>query len=305
MLLVTGHTILGLEPTLPHTGYSPDFFVAAPDGTKFYLEAVVVTAKSKAEAAAEKRLNAAIAAIERIPCPDHFLDLNVEGKPTRPISLKDLRKRLLLWISQLPESGSARVPEPFVYEAFGAKFTIGAFRRSHQAKLGERSIGLQSMEARWIRPGHDIRASLEKKASKYGELDAPYVVAVNTTGEYHDEEDAVAALIGTPAEVVRRYPDGRTEHHSSRNADGVWWGKDGPRNTGLSAVLSTERLSPWSLAQRRARIIYNPWATQPISDIPLNVDALRPSEGRFVKSEGVRIGALLGLHEDWPEEPPT
>ncbi|HQE70858.1 MAG TPA: hypothetical protein PK071_07045, partial [Atopobiaceae bacterium] len=54
LLLVTGHVIVAIEPKLEHTPYSPDFLVQAPDGGRFYLEAVVATAKS----------------VERLPTPE-------------------------------------------------------------------------------------------------------------------------------------------------------------------------------------------------------------------------------------------
>ena len=83
----------------------------------------------------------------------------------------------------------------------------------------------------------------------------------------------------------------------------VWWGQNGPRNTGLSAVLFTKRLSPWSVELRRALLIRSPWAARPLAAVPLQVDELNPVEGKFVKSEGISLGAVVGLHKGWPEEP--
>jgi len=128
-------------------------------------------------------------------------------------------------------------------------------------------------------------------------------VAVNATGQYQNEEEAFDALFGSPCVVVRRYEDGRVEHRESRNPDGVWRGKDGPRKVGLSAVLSTERLSPWSIGLRRARLFRNPWAARPLAATPLGVDEINPVEGKFVKSEGSAFASIFGLHPGWPEDP--
>jgi hypothetical protein len=222
LLLVTGHVIVAIEPKLEHTPYSPDFLVQGPDGSRFYLEAVVATAKSAQAVAADKRLNMAIAAIERVESPAHFLDLHIEGKPTEPIRGRQLRGALAAWIADLPDSDEAKNVPPFVYEAFGAKFTIGAFYRNKRGEVGERAVGMRSLEPYWETPGDGLRESVDKKASKYGELDAPYVVAVNATGEYQSEEDAFDAMFGSPCVVVRRFEDGRIEHRDSRNRDGVW-----------------------------------------------------------------------------------
>lgn len=302
LLLATGHVIVAIEPKLEHTTYSPDFLVQAPDGSRFYLEAVVATAKS----AADKRLNMAIAAIERVESPAHFLDLHIEGKPTEPIRGRQLRGALAAWIADLPDSDEAKNVPPFVYETFGAKFTIEApFCKNRRDRPDDRAIGVRSLEPYWGTPGDRIRESVDKKASKYGELDAPYVVAVNATGEYQSEEDATDALLGSPCVIIRQFDDGRRETKGGRNPDGVWWGKNGPRNTGLSAVLFTKRLSPWSVELRRTLLIRSPWAARPLAAVPLQVDELNPVEGKFVKTDGSALGAIFGLHHGWPEDPPV
>ncbi|MBP7482062.1 MAG: hypothetical protein KA788_05950 [Lacunisphaera sp.] len=304
LLLVTGHVIVAIEPKLEHTPYSPDFLVQTPDGSRFYLEAVVATAKSAQAVSADKRLNMAIAAIERVESPAHFLDLHIEGKPSEPIRGRQLRGALAAWTADLPDSDEAKNVPPFVYEAFGAKFTIEApFRKNRRGRPDDRAIGVRSLEPYWGTPGDGIRESVDKKASKYGELDAPYVLAVNATGEYQSEEDATDALLGSPCVTIRQFDDGRRETKESRNPDGVWWGQNGPRNTGLSAVLFTKRLSPWSVELRRALLIRSPWAARPLAAVPLQVDELNPVEGKFVKSEGISLGAVVGLHKGWPEEP--
>ncbi|MFZ5728077.1 MAG: hypothetical protein ACOY4G_01875 [Pseudomonadota bacterium] len=104
LLRVTGHTILAIEPKLDHTPHSPDFLAATPEGAHFYMEAVTATAKSREQVAADKRLNVAVAAIERVSSPAHFLDLHVEGKPAHPIRLRHLRGR--------SQRGSTACPTP-------------------------------------------------------------------------------------------------------------------------------------------------------------------------------------------------
>ena len=304
LLIVTGHTIVAIEPKLHHTPYSPDFLVQAPDGSRFYLEAVVATAKSAQAVAADKRLNMAIAAIERVESPVHFLYLHIEGKPTQPIRGRQLRGALAAWIADLPDSDDAQNVPPFVYEAFGAKFTIEApFRKNRRDRPDDRAIGGRSLEPYWGTPGDGIRESVAKKASRYGELDAPYVVAVNATGEHQSEEDALDAMLGSPCVIDRQFEDGRHETKESRNPDGVRWGKNGPRNTGLSAVLFTKQFSPWSVELRRALLIRSPWAARPLAAAPLQVDELNPVDGKFERTEGSALGAIFGLHGGWPKDP--
>lgn len=302
LLTKTGHKILAVEPTLQHTPRSPDFLVETPDGQPFYLEAVVATGKSAQETAGDARLNSAVHAIERAGAPAHFLDLHIEGKPDKPVTLRKLRRELQAWIAALPETEEAKDVAPFEYAEHGVKFEVKAFLRNTRATEPQRAIGAQSLEPYWATPGDGIRESVEKKSSRYGELDAPYVVAVNATGEFHNEEHALDALLGSPCVIVRRFDDGRTETEESRNPDGVWFGGRGARKLGLSAVISTERLHPWSVGQRRARLVRHPFAARPLPAVPLSIDEWNPQDGSLRKTAGASFAELLGLPPGWPEE---
>jgi hypothetical protein len=77
-------------------------------------------------------------------------------------------------------------------------------------------------------------------------------------------------------------------------------GTSGPINTRVSAVLSTERLTPWSVGQRQVRLIVNPWAQKPFPDLSLGVDVRRveaPLLRRFPRED---FRTLFGLPEGWP-----
>jgi hypothetical protein len=75
----------------------------------------------------------------------------------------------------------------------------------------------------------------------------------------------------------------------------------GPTNTRVSAVLSTERLSPWSLGQRRARLILNPWAQRHIPRIQLRLDTLYVERDRLRCHVGSTFREIFALAEGWPE----
>jgi hypothetical protein len=300
LLLWTGHTIVAIEPELGHTPNRPDFLVAAPDGAQFYLEAVTVTGKSKAEVGQERLLSTAVRAIERAAAPNHFLDLHKQGKPNSPISGKKLRRLLAAWIGGLPEGEAAKDVAPFVYAEHGVTFTVRAFPRLKPAEPGDNPIGISSGEAVWIAPGRDVRGSLEHKASRYGDLDLPFVVAVNVLG--HNAEDHLAdALFGSPIAVARPLSDGQVEWVMDRERDGVWRGPRGARKTGLSAVLAFSRLDAWNFAGRPVRLWRNPWGSRPLADLPLGVPQFNPIEGNMVEVEGESLQAILGLPHGWPE----
>jgi hypothetical protein len=144
-----------------------------------------------------------------------------------------------------------------------------------------------------------IRGAVEKKASRYGGLDLPYIVAVNALAEFARETHAVEGLFGTEAIQVRCV-EGEYDCRTVRNPDGAWHNASGPRNTRVSAVLSTEGVTPWSVSRRRARLILNPWARRPLGVMPAGIDRRWVENGRLLREEGRSLGELLGQTPDWP-----
>ncbi|MGR3716523.1 MAG: hypothetical protein ACU0B1_07245 [Thermohalobaculum sp.] len=301
LLIRTGHSIVAVEPKLEHTERSPDFLVECPKHGRFYLEAVVSTGLSVEERGAQKRSDGAVEVIEWAECPRYFLDLKVQGTPDRPVSLKALRDQLDKWIEGLPNGDTARCAAPFRYAEHGLELRVTAFARRKLAEPGDRAVGVRWGEPEIGIPGESIRNAVKDKASRYGELDAPYVVAVTSLKDGDIEEDTIDALIGSPCIRARRYPDGRFEHEEGRNRDGVWGDARTPRKMGLSAVLSVDRLTAWDVGQRRARLVKNPWALRPLPSIRIAVDEFNPSGGQFVRSEGSPLWDIFGLWEGWPE----
>jgi len=299
LVLTRGHKVVAIEPKLAHTTRSPDFLVETSQGERFYLEGVIATGRSREDAAAQARLNQALAAIDSTPSPAHFLDLSAHGVPSAPISINKMKRSLARWIATLPEDDAATSAAPFVYDEHGLRITLRAFPRKNRAR-GTRSIGVRHFPVRQVTVDEDIRGALEKKASRYGDLDHPYVVAVNALGLFHHEDDAFDSLLGTAVTQMREFNDGTFRTEDTRKPDGVWVGPKGPRRRGLSAVFSTEQIDPWNFASRHARLIRNPWSIAVLPPIALGVDEFAPIDGNFRRTEGMIVGRIFGLPEAWP-----
>jgi len=209
----------------------------------------------------------------------------------------DLRK----WIAALPDDRSAFDVGPFTFEEHGARIMLRAWPRQNQ-EWAERAIGVRHFPAQQEKSYDDIRDALEKKAKRYGSLDHPYVVAVNAMRLFPREDGVIDAVLGTPNGIVRVFADGRQSFEDGRRPDGVWVGRRGPRNQGLSAVLSTEGIDPWNFASHRARVVRNPWAIKEFPRIAFGIDEFNPVDGIFQRTDGSQFGAVFGLPESWPEE---
>lgn len=309
LLLRSGCQILAVEPSLEGTGRSPDFLAQSEAGVRFYLEATLATGRSRNQVGADRRLSEALQAIDSVQSPDFFLDVHIDGTPEAPVSGRQLRRRLADWLDTLDyaqitaqRNGEATARPIFSYEQHGVRFRIAVMPRRQTRGTSERgrAIAGRMLAPISVQPQEPIRSAVIGKARRYGDLDAPYIVAVNALSTYASEEDAVNALFGAKVVSVRQTSDG-FEDRIGRDTDGVWCGPQGPVNTRVSGVLSTERLGPWSLGQRRARLFVNPWARRPLVASPLAIDIREVRDERLHRTAGSSIAELLELPEGWPE----
>lgn len=299
-VLACGHGIVAIEPALPGTTKSPDFLVESDQGDRFYLEAITATGRSQAEAAAQARLNQALDAIDRTPSPRHFLDLYVRGVPAAPITIKKLTTDLRQWIAGLPGDHNAFDVAPFFFKEHGVRITLCAWPRHNRERAG-RAIGVRHFPAQQTESNDDIRDALEKKASRYGALDHPYVVAVNAMRLFQGDDAVIDAVLGTPQVTIRVLSDGKQIAEDGRRPNGVWLGPRGPRKKDLSAVLSTESIDAWNFASRRARLVRNPWATNALPRVAFRIDEFNPVDGAFRRTDGSKMATIFRLPESWPE----
>lgn len=309
LLVRSGCRVLAVEPDLEDTPRSPDFLAETSAGERFYLEATLATGRSQADEGADRRLREALQAIDTVHSPDFFLDLHISGTPTAPVSGARLRRRLQRWLTSLDceqvvgvWNGDGDSIPVFRYEQHNVRFRISPVprQRSRGTIRRSRAIASRTLSPLSIQPQEPIRNSVVAKATRYGNLEAPYLVAVNAMSDYADSESAIDALFGTPGVSVRQTPDGFEERHT-RDTDGAWRGPSGPVNTRVSAVISTERLTPWSLGQRRARLILNPWARNPLTSMPFSIDVVQVQNERLSNTPGQSLREVLELPEGWPE----
>jgi hypothetical protein len=302
LLLARGCKVLEIEPTLPHTSKSPDFLAENGAQERFYLEAVQVSGLSSQDVAAQARLSTALAAVDSTPSPLHFLDLMVRGSPSQPLSTKKLITALKSWIARLPADETAKDVPPFVWDEHGAKIELRAWTRSKLDASG-RATGISRTPVMRIEPSREIRPALKKKASRYGKLDHPYLVALNALSIHHGETAVIDALLGTPVVRLSRGPDGEEIVEEVRQPDGIWYGPPygQPQDTRLSGVIALKRIDPWNFCSKTGLLIPNPWAAEPLPKLGLGTAEFILKGSQYERLDGQQMHALVGLPAAWPE----
>jgi hypothetical protein len=303
LLHARGHKIIDIEPKLDHTDKSPDFLAETPNQERFYVEAAMATGLSNQEVAAHARLSTALAAIDATPSPAHFLDLKVTGTPSKPISINKLKRELKSWIAALPKDESAKDRAPFVWKEHDSEIQVSAWTRTKPGD-NQRAIGVRRTPVIRVDPSREIRPTLKKKATRYGKLDHPYLVALDAMGTHHRDEAVIDALLGTPCVRLSKGPKGEEIEEHLRGPDGIWYGPpDGrPQNTRLSGVLALRQIDPWNFASKKGLLVPNPWAVKPLPQLTLGTAELVQAGDRYEKWEGKPMHELFGLPASWPEE---
>lgn len=304
-----GWTVDVHPEVLKGNGKRPDFRVRTGSEEAFYVEATLARQFSDAELAAERRKAEVLRAIDDMPCPNFVLDLDIEGSPRTTVPRRNLRHRIRRWLASLDiDTVEAQIREGHTreelrYEHDGWTIIIRAIPRRPGRAPGGRTIGIRSLGIRTVNILQAVKSAAKSKASRYGDLDLPLVVAINVEEEFADVTLERDALFGQLQFWIPR--DGSSgERQVVRLPDGVWHGPKGPQHTRLSGVWLFRRFDPWHFVARGSNLLYvNPWATLPVPPSALRFPHASVENDRLVEHEGATFRDVFGLDPNWPNEP--
>lgn len=303
-----------LHPTVPNEAKTPDFLVKSPDGERFYIEATIVTNEPAAEAAAQARMNDVYDVLNRhVYSPDFFLWVEIEGVPTTPPPAKEIASFVNRHLAELNPDEIIRLYElgkfeeipQWSFEHVGWKIEFRPIPKKIEArgKPGIRPIGILSTGVQLVDHRTPIREAITRKAGRYGDLDLPYVVAVNVL-EGIDEIDIAEALFGREQFTVvfsPGRPDEPVDIRMSRLPNGAWTRAGGPRYTRVSAVLLATELYVHNIPRANLRLYHNPWAQRPCQSVLTRLPQAIPKDDRMEYVEGESIEAIFGFPALWPK----
>lgn len=306
---------LEIHPTAPGEPTHPDFLVRA-DAGDFYLEAVAGT-DSDAEVATQRRLRDLYRTInQRLATPNFMLWVNEYAIGSEPAPGREVAGWLERWLQGLdPDEVAARLEkeqsgglpadrlptERWIRDGWDLRFRAVPLKPEARDASKHWALGAFGPgQASAIDTVTPLRSRLERKATRYGDLSAPYVVAVLRNDSFASDEFSVtSALYGSEAV---QFDVSTGEATSIRNPDGFWTHPPAPRFTNVSAVVTALNLSPWTVATVEPHLWLNPWATRPLQvDLPwkrtvgnLTTGLLESLEARQLPHE------VLEIPEVWP-----
>jgi hypothetical protein len=279
--------------------------VTSHEGIQFFVEAVVVSDRSRRQAAANARASEFLDGLNSLSSTDFFLGVRTKGEPESPIPKRKWLGEVRRFLASVHPDRAAlqtdtdldRLPHVELEHDGWRVRVFAVLKQRSRGQPSQRILGMQLGEAQTVDSRTPLRDSLVAKATRYGELGIPFVVAANAKSQHLDDIDIMEALFGKEQVVTTR---GQIDGRLTRKADGAWTSGGGPRNTRVSAALIASAILPWSVAAYTPQLYLNPWAAYPalglLGDLPRIVaDGIRmvPRPGRSARD-------LLGLPEGWP-----
>ena len=137
-------------------------------------------------------------------------------------------------------------------------------------------------------PAYPLISYLKKKATRYGTLNRPYVIAINTWDYQINEKHLEDMLFGK-----------RNEERTSNSeySRGFWGTTTTPKNRRVSAVLFTNNLYAPTLlmGQYSASLYLNPWAKFCYDGVLTNLTTFRLEAGALKETPGSSLHEWLKL----------
>ena len=262
---------LGLEvkmhPTVASSNRRPDFLIETHEGP-VYVEAKVAST-SDSEVARDRRRRQIYDTINSgLASPDFWLSLDLDSEGTEAPAISKHLRRIQAWLDELDPDhvdgllkarSFGSLPRYVVTER-GWTLTITALAKGKESRSDPtgRPIGFYPFEGGSFDGRAPVLAALREKAGRYGDLEAPYLIAVLVETFLTDHDDVFRALFGNQQILVPLdQPEAAT---TAPTPDGFWLGPNGPQNTGVSAVATVLELYEWRIAEKAPEIWPNPWA---------------------------------------------
>jgi len=307
MALRLGVTVIP-HPVLPTAASTRPDFRLDDGGTISYLEARVARDESSATTRQRGVRATLYDQINKLDIPEYFLRIReVKLLSDRQPSTRRLGRELQAWlrtldyatlVQQQEELSSLDELPTWTYRDESIRIELSAMPvpTKHRGLPGHRPIGIYPFESRWGGSKGSLRKALRRKGTKYGDLGAPYIIAINSLSSWgFNRNDQMEALFGSEQLVIG---PGNREPEMGRKSDGFWHGPNGPQHTRVSAVLYCQ-VAPWHVHTGRVCLYHNPFAAARYQGTLSALPQALPDAGTMDWVDGVNLGTLFDLAPDW------
>lgn len=297
-----------MHPEVPTSNHRPDFRIAFGSDLA-YVEATVATDSDDRLARDRRRGQIYDTLNARVQSPSFWLSVDLVEEDVGAPSVRRHIRSLQAWLDGLDADQIQELLDSRLYEALptfdiedrGWVIRVKALPKSPQSRGASdgRAIGIYPGEAGSFDIRGRIPAALEEKADRYGELGAPYVIAVMEDTRIPEGDAIFYSLFGSP--VIRVQIGDTGDAESTLANDGFWRGPNGPVNTHVSAVVAAQNLYDYKVAKQAPDVWHNPWADRPLATVlPWRSHRIDSQGGLQTIEPSVAPHEIFGITEQWP-----
>lgn len=296
-----------IHPDLPSSPKKPDFLISK-DNLELYIEAKVVKGKTMEQEAFERKRNELYDNLNKLNTKDFFLNIEdvcflTQKQPGTKEMIKCIEEELKkidpdILREELEKNGIQNLPK-IEYKNRDVHIIVSPIPVSPSTREEKiRPIGIYPAEAFWGGGEESLKESIEKKAKRYGKLDKPFIVCLNsldirTSGKI----DVDNAIWGTVAFSWSTNPDSKDEKWI-RQLDGVFCDKKGVRLKNLTGVF-VSKVCPHNIPVANYWLYEHPFSENKMDFDKIGLKFNYISEGKIIDNTGDNIGDILEIPKDW------
>lgn len=308
--LVRAGYVVTIHPAVEGTTARPDF-LAERGSDRLFIEAIAPGSNPAAKAAAQRRA-VLFDTVNRLDDPNFLLWLDDLVEGTEPPAAAKLRADLRRWLAELdpdePWDADSAPSRQWQHGDWSVRFKAIPLKPEARGRQANgRAIGVYGHTGvNWIDDAPAIRKALTTKHHEYGDLNAPFVIAVGTYIHDRDRWHTANAMYGHLAVELSEDPGGEVTTREIRRPDGYFGVPPAWQHRNVSGVLVVNQLMPYYLQRAEVTLWLHPNPVRALpDDIGLPADLLGLDAGRLAETPPASIaGDFFGLPDPWPPGDP-
>jgi len=301
-----GYSII-IHPDLPLSPRKPDFLISK-DGLEIYVEAKVVKNKSMEQEAFERKRNEFYDNLNKIDsgdfylCIERFIILTKKQPSTKRIIStieQELKKINLDLLSDEINKGGIYILPPIEYNNGDIDIIVKLIPISPSTRNEkELPIGMLPVESFWGGGEESLKDSIERKAKRYGKLDKPFIVCMNSldvkTSGKRDVDNAIWGSLTWSYSTNPANSDGKW----TRQLDGVFSDKTGARLKKLTGVF-VSKICPHNIAHANYWLYEHPYSENKMDFNKIGLKFNYVDNNDIIDNTGDDLDEILGISKDW------
>lgn len=295
-----------IHPELPNTSKKPDFLLKKGD-LEFYVEAKIVKNKSHQQEAVDRKINEFYDNLSKLDTKNFLLDidefiLKSEKQPSTKGLIKRIEEELEgldseLVMEKITAGGFESIPAIKI-ENDDVLLRIKPIPVINSPRDKKRPIGIYPTESFLGGGEESLKDSIFMKAKRYGKLNKPFLVCVNSLDIKTFGTDAIEnAIWGSLAISWSTNPVNR-DKKLIRKRDGVFLGEKGPNLKNLSGVLVTKVFAQ-NIPKANYWLYKHPFSENKLDFESLGLKYNFVENGEIKSVLGDDLSNILQIERDW------